>query len=218
MHIQSSFRANTAPALRTPIPDGALDLLTAMQPAAVTLYSEGAVIYAQGETAGPLYFVEFGTVRICRLTADGRRQISAFHTASDVFGFEAGNEHSSYAESVDGVGIRVLRTNCGNQPAGSMLLLAVKSLARTQNHLMVLGRRNANERMASLLLDLVERQGDEKPLRLPMQRNDIADYLGITFETVSRILRALKDLKIIRLRSISEIEILDLQALEDMCE
>lgn len=218
MHIQSSVRAITAPVPRSVAPDGVLDLLTAMQPAAVTLYPEGAAIYAQGDAAGPLYFVEFGTVRICRLTADGRRQISAFHTAGDVFGFEAGEEHSSYAESVDGVGIRVLRTNCDNRPARSMLLLAVMSLARTQNHLMVLGRRNANERMASLLLDLVERQGDERFLHLPMPRNDIADYLGITFETVSRILRALKDQKIIRLRSINGIEILDLQALEDMCE
>nr|ACF98131.1 putative transcriptional regulator FixK [uncultured bacterium 1062] len=215
MHIQSTFRAsqpNTSPRA------GVSDLLTAMQPAAVTLFPADAVIYAQGEAAGPLYLVEFGTVRLCRLTADGRRLVSAFHTAGEVFGFEAGSEHDSYAESVDGAGIRVLRASCGQQPTGSMLLLALKSLARTQNHLMVLGRRNANERMAALLLDLAERQGDGKVVHLPMQRNDIADYLGITFETVSRILRVLKDQGVIRLRSISDIEILDLAALEDMCD
>jgi CRP/FNR family nitrogen fixation transcriptional regulator len=72
--------------------------------------------------------------------------------------------------------------------------------------------------MAALLLDLAERQGDGKLVHLPMQRNDIADYLGITFETVSRILRVLKDQGVIRLRSISDIEILDLAALEDMCD
>ena len=215
MHIQSTFRANR-PSSNTEV--GVSDLLTAMQPAAVSLFPADAVIYAQGEPAGPLYLVEFGTVRLCRLTADGRRLISAFHTAGEVFGFEAGSEHDSYAESVDGAGIRVLRASCGQQPTGSMLLLALKSLARTQNHLMVLGRRNANERMAALLLDLAERQGDDKLVHLPMQRLDIADYLGITFETVSRILRVLKDQGVIRLRSISDIEILDLAALEDMCD
>lgn len=214
MHIQSTFRAS----LPASTSAGVSDLLTAMRPAAVTLFPAEAVIYAQGEAAGPLYLVEFGTVRICRLTADGRRQISAFHSAGEVFGFEAGPEHDSYAESVDGAGIRVLRTNCGENPATSMLVLAIKSLARTQNHLMVLGRRNANERMAALLLDLAARQGDERLVHLPMQRCDIADYLGITFETVSRILRALKDQGIIRLRSIADIEILNLSALEDMCD
>ena len=213
MHIQPSFRA-THPTLAA---TGAPDLLSAMQPAAVTFYPEGAVIYAQGDSTGPLYFVEFGCVRICRLSADGRRQITAFHMAGEVFGFEVGDEHGSYAESVDGTGIRALRSNCGSQPIGSLLLLAVKSLARMQDHLMVLGRRNANERMAALLCDLNERQGGGSPVHLPMQRNDIADYLGITFETVSRILRCLKDQRIVRLKAVNEIEILDHDALLDMC-
>jgi CRP/FNR family transcriptional regulator, nitrogen fixation regulation protein len=217
MHIQPTFRARPT-GLRAEQPASVSELLTAMQPAAITLYDADAAIYNLGDAAGPLYLVEFGTVRVCRLTADGRRQITAFYTAGDVFGFEAGAEHESYAESVDAAGIRVLRSSTGHEPTGSILMLALKSLARTQNHLMVLGRRTANERMASLLVDLAERQADDTAVHLPMQRNDIADYLGITFETVSRILRTFKDQGIIRLRSISDIEILDLRALEDMCE
>ena len=217
MHIQSNFRAKPVDA-RAEQPGDISALLTAMQPAAITLSAADSTIYNLGDAAGPLHLVEFGTVRVCRITADGRRQIMAFHTAGDVFGFEAGDEHDSYAESVDGAGIRVLRSSNGNQPTGSILTLALKSLARVQNQLMVLGRRTANERMASLLVDLAERQADDKLVHLSMQRNDIADYLGITFETVSRILRAFKDQGIIRLRSISDIEILDLRALEDMCE
>lgn len=96
------------------------------------------------------------------------------HMAGDVFGFEARGEHGSYAESVDGTAVRALRVTNGSRPAGALLMLAVKSLARTQNHLMVLGRRNANERMAALLPDLGERQGDGDLVRLPMQRNHIA--------------------------------------------
>ncbi|HEY0853471.1 MAG TPA: helix-turn-helix domain-containing protein [Devosia sp.] len=217
MHIQSTFRVKPADA-RINEPGSVTALLLAMQPAAVTLYAADAPIYSQGDAAGPLYLVEFGTVRVCRLTADGRRQITAFHTAGEIFGFEAGDEHDSYAESVDGAGIRVLRSISGGEAAGSMLTLALKSLARTQHHLMVLGRRTANEKMAALLADLSERQGDDRFVKLPMQRNDIADYLGITFETVSRILRTFKDQGIIRLKSISEIEILDHAALEDMCD
>ena len=98
MHIQPSFRAR--PGMNTGA--GTSELLGAMQPAAVSFYPAGAVIYAQGEAAGPLYLVEFGCVRICKVTADGRRQISAFHMAGEVFGFEAGDEYGSYAESVDG--------------------------------------------------------------------------------------------------------------------
>lgn len=210
MHIQPNFRTNTH--------EGLDNLLTGMHPAAVTFFQTDATVYAQGDAAGPLYLVEFGMVRICRMTADGRRLISAFHMAGEVFGFEAGDVHDSYAESVDGAGIRVLRQTCVDQPTGSILTLALKSLARTQNHLMLIGRHSANERMAAFLLDLADRQGDDKSAYLPMQRYDIADYLGMTFETVSRVLRALKDQGLIRLRSVSEVELLDLAALSNMCD
>jgi len=209
MHIQSTFRAQTVPAS---------NLLAGMQPAAVTLYPADAVIYAEGDAAGPLYVVEFGTVRICRVTADGRRQITGFLTAGDAFGFEAGAEHDSYAESVDGAGVRVLRATGGQEPTGAVLHMALKSLARTQHQLMLLGCKSANVRIAAFLFDLSERQGDDRPVHLAMQRNDIADYLGMTFETVSRALRFLKDERIIRLKTIADIEILDRGALESLCE
>lgn len=210
MQIQSSFRGNTE--------RGVTEVMAAMQPAAATYFPPDSVIYAQGDVAGPLCYVEFGTVRIFRITADGRRQIIAFHLAGDVFGFEPGDEHECYAESVDGAGIRMLRCTEDRLPVGSLLRLALASLARAQNHMLVLGRRTANERMAALLLDLSARQGDDRIVRLPMQRNDIADHLGVTFETVSRILRCLKDQGVLLLRSVHEIEILDRAALEDMCE
>lgn len=209
MHIQSTFRAQTVPAS---------NLLAGMQPAAVTLYPADAVIYAEGDAAGPLYVVEFGTVRICRVTADGRRQITGFLTAGDAFGFEAGAEHDSYAESVDGAGVRVLRATSGQEPTGAVLHMALKSLARTQHQLMLLGCKSANVRIAAFLFDLSERQGDDRTVHLAMQRNDIADYLGMTFETVSRALRFLKDEGIIRLKTIADIEILDRGALESLCE
>jgi CRP/FNR family nitrogen fixation transcriptional regulator len=99
-----------------------------------------------------------------------------------------------------------------------MLHMALKSLARTQHQLMLLGCRSANARFAAFLSDLAERQGHERVVHLPMQRTDIADYLGMTIETVSRTLRFLKDEGIVRLKTISDIEILDRDALADLCE
>ncbi|MHB1109969.1 MAG: helix-turn-helix domain-containing protein [Devosia sp.] len=220
MLIHTNFR------LATPVaPNGAgakhpglSALLAQTRPAAVTYYPENAIIYAQGEAASHLYLVEFGAVRIYRLTTDGRRQISAFHFAGEVFGFEADSEHHFYAESIDGAGIRILRPASGDGIADSVLPLALRSLTRAQQHLLVLGRQNASEKMAAFLLDLADRQEADGLVDLPMQRADIADYLGLTFETVSRILRKLKDARIIKVPSVKQIEILNFTALEDLCE
>ncbi len=216
MLIQTSFRnASSQP---HPLHPELPALLALARPCAVTLYEPNAIIYAQGDAASPLYLVEFGAVRIYRLTADGRRQISAFHFGGEVFGFEAGKEHHFYAESIDRAGIRVLRPTGSDHLADNLLPLALRSLTRAQEHLLVLGRQNAQERMAAFLIDLAERQEAGPVIDLPMQRSDIADYLGLTFETVSRILRKLKDARIIRLPSTKQIEVLDFAALEDLCE
>jgi CRP/FNR family nitrogen fixation transcriptional regulator len=106
----------------------------------------------------------------------------------------------------------------GQAPTNAILQMALKSLARTQHQLMLLGCRSANARMAAFLADLSERQAAERIVHLAMQRNDVADYLGLTIETVSRTLRFLKDEGIIRLKSIADIEILDRTALDDLCE
>ncbi len=217
MLIQTSFRH--ASARPNPLHPELPALLAHARPCAVTVYEANSVIYAQGDAAGPLYLVEFGAVRIYRLTADGRRQISAFHFAGEVFGFESNSEHHFYAESIDGAGIRVLRPSGGDDHlADDLLPLALRSLTRAQEHLLVLGRQNAQERMAAFLIDLAERQETDRLVDLPMQRSDIADYLGLTFETVSRILRKLKDAKVVRLPSTKQIEVLDFVALEDLCE
>ena len=215
MHIQTSLPiAATTSVARDPEVQA---LLTHCQPGAVNFYPTDTVIYAQGDAVGPLYLVEFGCVRVCRLTSDGRRQIHSFHYAGEVFGFEAGSEHQSYAESVDGAGIRVLRAASGPGFSQKLLGLALRGLCRVQEHLLLLGRMNANEKLATFLLDLHDRQGDTL-VQLPMQRNDIADYLGLTFETVSRVLRVLKDQHMIRLPSVDRIEILDVGALESLSD
>lgn len=184
----------------------------------LSFFPAGAEIYAQGEKAGPFYQVEFGAVRIYRLLADGRRQISAFHLAGETFGFEADTTHHFFAEAINATGIRVFRFATGADVSRQLLPLALKGLTRAQEHLLVLGRQNAIERVAAFLLDMAERQGGLQPIELPMSRMDIGDYLGLTIETVSRVLTRLKDKGVIRLTSLRSIEIVKQDALQDMSE
>lgn len=203
MLIQTKFRTSSN--------DG---ILAFSQPSAVTLYEAGTTIYGQGDASGPLYMVEFGTVRLCRVSADGRRQISAFYFAGEIFGLEADQQRHFYAESVDSTGIRVLRPSQGDMFNQSMFQVALKGLTRAQEHLMVLGRQNGTEKVAAFLLDIADRQASDRYVDLSMQRSDIADYLGLSFETVSRILTKLKCAGTIRIPHVKQIELLDIEELE----
>jgi CRP/FNR family nitrogen fixation transcriptional regulator len=218
MLIQTDFRhpAATISASEVHTPD-VTSLLQQALPSAMSYYRANEAIFGEGDAAGLLYLVVTGAVRIVRLTPDGRRQVSGFHFAGEVFGFEADGEHRCYAESVDGAGIRVLRPAPGGYGT-SALRLVLKSLKRAENHVLLLGRLTATEKMAAFLLDLLGRQDGDDIVDLPMQRNDIADYLGLTFETVSRVLRVLKDRGLIRVPRVDQIEILDVPGLESLGE
>ncbi|AEH90456.1 helix-turn-helix domain-containing protein [Mesorhizobium opportunistum] len=182
----------------------------------VSFFPAGTEIYAQGEKAGPLYQVEFGAVRVYRLLADGRRQISAFHLAGETFGFEADATHHFFAEAIGATGIRVFRIASTADMSSQLLPLALKGLIRAQEHLLVLGRQNAIERVAAFLVDMAERQGGLRQIELPMSRLDIGDYLGLTIETVSRVFTRLKDKSVIRLLGLRSIEILKQNLLLEM--
>ncbi|PBC19501.1 cyclic nucleotide-binding domain-containing protein [Mesorhizobium sp. WSM4307] len=184
----------------------------------VSFFPAGSEIYAQGGKAGAFYQVEFGAVRIYRLLADGRRQISAFHLAGETFGFEAGTTHHFFAEAINATCVRVFRFNAGADMSHQLLPLALKGLTRAQEHLLVLGRQNAIERVAAFLVDMVERQGGLRQVELPMSRMDIGDYLGLTIETVSRVFTRLKDKGVIRLLNLRSVEILKQDVLRTMGE
>jgi CRP/FNR family nitrogen fixation transcriptional regulator len=157
--------------------------------------TRGEEVFADGDPCTRFYKVVSGTVRTVRLLADGRRQIDAFHLPGDVFGLEGGETHRFTAEAVDDVVLVVHRRNrfsdlVKSDPAlGEQLMsCTLRSLDRAHDHLVLLGRKNALERIASFLLDLARRLADDKRVELPMQRSDIADHLGLTIETVSRTL------------------------------
>jgi CRP/FNR family nitrogen fixation transcriptional regulator len=124
---------------------------------------------------------------------DGRRQIDEFHLGGDIFGLETGDEHRFSADAVDAATIVAFRRRrfetlahddpaLGDQVMSSMM----RSLERAHDHMMLLGRKTAQEKVATFLLNMARRVSKEDSFELPMQRTDIADHLGLTIETVSR--------------------------------
>lgn len=189
-----------------------------MRPLPVSFFPAGSEIYAQGEKVCSHYQIEFGAVRVYRLLSDGRRQITAFHLAGESFGFEADHTHHFFSEAIVATGLRTYRPTTGVDISRELLPLALRGMVRAQEHLLVLGRQNAVERIAAFLLDMADRQGDLAQIELPMSRQDIGDYLGLTIETVSRVLSKLRDRKIITFHGLRTLEISRSEALRSMCE
>ena len=186
-------------------------------------FARNAEIYAEGETAGYVYKVVSGVVRVSKLLPDGRRQISAFHMSGEMFGFEAEEVHHASAEAVVPTKVVAIKwegvLSTEKQSASfvrELLNLTVLGLRHTQDHLLLLGRKNALERLAEFLLEMSARMGGSAILDLAMPRHDIADYLGLTLETVSRMFAELKEMGTIRLESARRVHLLDKAALKAM--
>jgi CRP/FNR family nitrogen fixation transcriptional regulator len=152
-------------------------------------------IFAEGDAASYFYKVVSGTVRTYKLMCDGRRQIDAFHLAGDIFGLEIDLEHRFSAEAVDNAIVIAYRRSpldaLSRQNPGfgdEVMMSMIRSLERAQDHMLLLGRKTAQEKIATFLMDLAARMHEDDRFELPMQRTDIADYLGLTIETVSRTL------------------------------
>ncbi|HEY0181564.1 MAG TPA: helix-turn-helix domain-containing protein [Rhodopila sp.] len=157
-------------------------------------------IYAEHDEAKTFYRVVSGMVRTCRFTHDGRRQIEAFHVAGDVFGLEHGTERLLSAEAVTDCAVisfhrqraEMLATTDGDW-ARQLFAYAMQSAVRAQEHSLLLGRSGAAQKVATFLLEMAQRSGQrETTIDLAMTRQDIADYLGLTIETVSRTLSQLE--------------------------
>jgi CRP/FNR family nitrogen fixation transcriptional regulator len=183
---------------------------------ALSVYHKRAEVFGQGEPSGPLYSVAFGCVRIGRVTLDGKRQICGFCLPGDVFGWESEGEHRFFAEAACETGIRVLRPNRERDASLKLLPMALESLARFQEHLIVLGKNRVDERFAAFLVDLNERIGVGNRILLPMPRSDVADFLGVSIETVSRVLRRFIDTGILIVPDTHSIIVRDARRLAEL--
>ena len=162
-------------------------------------------------------------MRSYKLTDDGRRQIIAFHLPGDVIELDAGRRHRLSAAATANCLIRVAKRSAivamaerSPDLASEVWRRAAADLVFAQEHLLALGRKNAEERLASFLVELADRSSAEALVELPMSRRDIADYLGLTVETVARTLTQLERTSAIR-RSGRQIRLCNRTSLQSLC-
>jgi CRP/FNR family nitrogen fixation transcriptional regulator len=185
-------------------------------------FARDAEIYGEKEPADRLYKVMRGAVRTYKVLIDGRRQIAAFYLPGDVFGLEAGEDHAFSAEAVVDSTVLIIKRSIvfshaaqDKEVAAQLWTLAGRELQRTQNHVLLLIK-TAPERVASFLLEMAERLQSSHEVELPMCRQDIADYLGLTIETVSRMLTRFENASAIALPTTKRIVLRDPEVLRQL--
>jgi CRP/FNR family nitrogen fixation transcriptional regulator len=191
----------------------------------VHTFARDAAIFAEGDPARSWYRLLSGSLRVFRVLRDGRRHVSDFVFPGQFFGFEPGAVHIHGAEAIEPASVvayscdrieqRLAQDSAARQAIRKLLM---DHLAQAQERIMLLGRLNATGRLAAFLLVMAQRRSKANPLGfvadLPMSRVDIADYLGLTVETVSRLFTALRGRGVVRLATPNRIEILAPAVLE----
>ena len=173
---------------------GQIEMMGAVMP-----FGRNAEIYGENERAEYLYKVVSGSVRTYKVLNDGRRQIGSFYLPGDIFGLEVGDEHTFSAEAIIDSKVLVIKRSTlvalaarDNGVARRLWAMTAGELQRAQDHIMLLIK-TAQERVAGFLLEMSARTPAGNEVDLPMSRQDIADYLGLTIETVSRTLTQLEN-------------------------
>jgi len=157
-------------------------------------YPRNTEIFGENEPADYVYKVVSGAVRTYKILTDGRRQVGSFYLPGDIFGLQFADEHVFSAEAITDTKVVVIKRSALTSLAGrdasvskELLNLTSRELQRMQDRVLLLVK-SAQERVASFLLEMAERACANNIVELPMSRQDIADYLGLTIETVSRTL------------------------------
>lgn len=184
-------------------------------------FRRNEALYRQDDPADRFYRILSGVVRTSRLTSDGRRQVGDFYYPGDIFGLETGPERRFGAEALTDCEVQVVRraavrTFAGQAAVDRAILEATQlEMERLQDHVMLLGRKGALERVAIFLMSLASREADLE-IDLPMGRQDMADYLGLTIETVSRAITHLQGEAILNFPSTRRFEVRRWTALETL--
>ncbi len=184
----------------------------------------GKTIVIEGDPIDHYFRIVSGSVRLYKSVIDGRRQIIDFLGPNECFGLIGLSTHAYSAEAISDVVMirysrRRLDDSIEDEPALSNQLfrLACAELDQAQQRMLLLGRKSAEERLASFLIDLAGRQ-DTNSLHLAMSRQDIADYLGLTIETVSRLFTRFKRAGLIDLPDRHSVVVQDSVELADLAD
>jgi len=190
---------------------------------------QGDPLFDEGEPAQNVFNVTGGCIKVYKLLPDGRRQIIGFLFPGDFLGLAITDEYAYSAEAVSASSVcrlprRELDVLLDRFPKLEKQLLNVASneLAIAQDQMLLLGRKTAKEKVASMLLMVSKRARDrgqtENPIYMPMTRSDIGDYLGLTTETVSRTFTQLKGDGLIAIERGNRIALIDVEAMEEIAE
>ena len=178
--LESRSRRQAAPG-NTHTVTGTLDMMGAPM-----LFTRNEEIYGESEAAEYLYKVVSGAVRMYKVLTDGRRQIGAFYLPGDMFGFEPADAHASSAEAVGDVTVLVFKRSAvlslaarDSDVARRLWEMTARELDRSRKHALLLIL-SAQERVASFLLEMAARTRASSEIELPMSRQEIGDYLGLT--------------------------------------
>ena len=181
----------------------------------------GRTLFSEGDSAEHVFEVIRGTLRLCKLLSDGRRQITGFLSSNRLLGLANEGLYMYTAEAITEVALRRYSRSGFTRLADEMpsfarrlIVMTANELCAAQDQVLLLGRKAAIEKLASFLLQLANAYRTDRNVQIPMTRSDIADYLGLTIETVSRMFTRLRHEAVIDLLSSSCVEILDRDQLE----
>ena len=187
-------------------------------------YDAGCEIYGEAEPVEYCYEILSGAVRSYNLMANGRRSISSFYLRGDFFGLEVGDTHMRSAQAITDCKVLLIKRKAvlefaehDAEISQRLWKMTCRELERARAHLLLLTK-DARGRVATFLLDMLERSSNFHSIELPMSRRDIADYLGLTIETVSRSLTSLEREGIVGLPDIRHFILRNREALLRCCE
>jgi CRP/FNR family transcriptional regulator len=189
-------------------------------------YSHGEALFHEGDPSSTVYNVTDGAIRLSSTLKNGRRQVVGFMFAGDFIGFSDRKAFPWTGEAVRGAKVcKFARADLTRAVSEfpkiehRLLEMAGADIASAQEHIIMLGQGSAAEKVSLFLLMLsrksAQRGGIENPVHLPMTREDIADYLGLAFETVSRCFTRLENEGLITIESTRVVRIKDFEALAD---
>ncbi|MBU6444858.1 MAG: cyclic nucleotide-binding domain-containing protein [Alphaproteobacteria bacterium] len=194
---------------------------------ALLRFRNNQMIFNEGDEANYFYMVVSGRVRLCKMRYDGRRQIVDLMIPGDIFGFEYGTEHTFTAEAIgktvlDSYSCRPIERLSEERldVRRDLMTMLHHNLSSVRNHMVLLGRETARERVATFLATLAIRFRitGRGVMDLGMGRRDIADYLGLALETVCRELSGLRHAGLIEILDHRRIAVLDMAALQSISE
>lgn len=190
----------------------------------------GQPLLHEGDPATRVFTLTRGALKLYKLLPDGRRQVTGFMFPGDFLGIAVDDEHAFTVEAVtDSQLCWFPRSRFGEfveshpELERELYRVAAHELAAAQAQMVLLGRKTAEERLASFFMMLLERAErlsgrPKRTIELPMSRSDIADYLGLTKETVSRVLAVLKNRRTVRLAALNLVEVVDRDALTTIAQ